>query len=124
MSESAVARRHAVHSGVMLSSATELKTVYFSAGEATEVTGSKGSRYSFRTGTDTYALAAARAPWAFQNLGKNWTIISPDYAWGHSHYQEHKVVIESLGGKGEPSDFCTSRREGLGAISGQDPSGD
>ena len=91
-----------VHSGVMLSSipvATELKTIYFSAGEATEATGSKGTRYSFRTGTDTYALAAAGAPWAYNNLGKTWTIISPDYAWGHSHYQEHKAVIEKLGGK-------------------------
>lgn len=91
-----------VHSGVMLSSipvATELKTIYFSAGEATEATGSKGTRYSFRTGTDTYGLAAAGAPWAYNNLGKTWTIISPDYAWGHSHYQEHKAVIEKLGGK-------------------------
>ena len=97
-----------VHSGVMLASvpvATELKTVYFSAGEATEVTGSKGTRYSFRTGTDTYGLAAAGAPWAFENLGKTWTIISPDYAWGHSHYQEHKAVIEKLGGKVHPPIF-------------------
>ncbi len=97
-----------VHSGVMLASvpvATELKTVYFSAGEATEVTGSKGTRYSFRTGTDTYGLAAAGAPWAFANLGKTWTIISPDYAWGHSHYQEHKAVIEKLGGKVHPPIF-------------------
>lgn len=91
-----------VHSGVMLSSipvATELKTVYFSSGEATEATGEKGTRYSFRTGTDTYGLAAAGAPWAFENLGKKWTIISPDYAWGHSHYKEHKAIIEKLGGK-------------------------
>ena len=91
-----------VHSGIMLASipiATELKTPYFSAGEATEATGSKGSRYSFRTGTDTYALAAAGAPWAFKNLGKTWTMIFPDYAWGHSHHQEHKKLIESLGGK-------------------------
>ena len=53
-----------VHSGIMLASipvATELKTPYFSAGEATEATGSKGTRYSFRTGTDTYAPAAASA---------------------------------------------------------------
>ena len=91
-----------VHSGIMLASipvATELKTVYFSTGEATEATGEKGTRYSFRTGTDTYGLAAAGAPWAYQNLGKRWTIISPDYAWGHSHYNEHKAVIERLGGK-------------------------
>lgn len=91
-----------VHSGVMLASipvATELKTVYFSTGEATEATGEKGTRYSFRTGTDTYGLAAAGAPWAFQNLGKRWTIISPDYAWGHSHFKEHKAIIETLGGR-------------------------
>lgn len=90
-----------VHSGIMLASipvATELKTIYFSTGEATEATGEKGTRYSFRTGTDTYGLAAAGAPWAFQNLGKRWTIISPDYAWGHSHYKEHKAIIERLGG--------------------------
>jgi branched-chain amino acid transport system substrate-binding protein len=90
-----------VHSGIMLASipvATELKTPYFSAGEATEATGSKGSRYSFRTGTDTYALAAAGAPWAFENLGKNWTMIFPDYAWGHSHHQEHTKLIEAMGG--------------------------
>lgn len=91
-----------VHSGIMLASipvATELKTPYFSAGEATEATGSKGTRYSFRTGTDTYGLAAAGAPWAFENLGKNWTMIFPDYAWGHSHHQEHTKLIEKMGGK-------------------------
>ena len=26
-------------------------------------------------------------------------MIFPDYAWGHSHHQEHKKLIESLGGK-------------------------
>ena len=53
-----------VHSGVMLAAlpiATELKTPYFSTGEATEVTGSKGTRFSFRTGTDTYSIAAEHA---------------------------------------------------------------
>jgi branched-chain amino acid transport system substrate-binding protein len=91
-----------VHSGVMLASipiATELKTIYFSAGEATEATGSKGSRYSFRTGSDTYALAAAGVPWAVTNLGKTWTVIYADYAWGQSHFQEAKAVIEKMGGK-------------------------
>lgn len=90
-----------VHSGVMLASiplATESKVPYFSCGEATEATGSRGSRYAFRLGTDTYSIAAVGAPWALENLGKNWTMIFPDYAWGHSHYQEHKAVIESLGG--------------------------
>src|SRR5581483_1285560 len=91
-----------VHSGVMLASlpiATELKTPYFSTGEATEVTGSKGSRYSFRTGTDTYSIAAASMPWCVENLGKVWTIIYADYAWGQSTNQESKLFIEKAGGK-------------------------
>jgi branched-chain amino acid transport system substrate-binding protein len=91
-----------VHSGVMLAAlpiASELKTIYFSTGEATEATGSKGSRYSFRTGTDTYSIAAASMPWAVQNFGKNWTIIYADYAWGQSTDQESKAFIERAGGK-------------------------
>ena len=91
-----------VHSGVMLAAipiATELKTIYLSQGEATEATGSKGSRYSFRTGMDTYSIAAAGVPWAMENLGKNWSVIYADYAWGQSHFQEAKAVVERLGGK-------------------------
>jgi branched-chain amino acid transport system substrate-binding protein len=91
-----------VHSGVMLSAlpiATELKTIYFSCGEATEATGSKGSRYSFRTGTDTYSIAAACMPWGVETLGKNWSIVYADYAWGQSTNQESKTFIEKAGGK-------------------------
>src|SRR5260370_19808825 len=42
-----------VHSGIMLAAlpiATELKTIYFSTGESSDVTGSTGTQYSFRTG--------------------------------------------------------------------------
>lgn len=91
-----------VHSGVMLASipiATELKTIYMSMGEATEATGSKGTRYSFRTGMDTYSIAAAGVPWCMENLGKNWTVVYADYAWGQSHFQETKAIVEKLGGK-------------------------
>src|SRR6185436_18038034 len=91
-----------VHSGVMLAAlpiASELKTPYFSAGEATEVTGAKGTRYSFRTGTDTYSIAATSMPWCVENLGKAWTIIYADYAWGQSTNQESKLYIEKAGGR-------------------------
>lgn len=91
-----------VHSGVMLSAipiATELKVPYFSTGEATEATGSKGTRYSFRTGGDTYSISAATIPWCYENLGKVWTIIYADYAWGQSTKDESKSVVERLGGK-------------------------
>jgi branched-chain amino acid transport system substrate-binding protein len=91
-----------VHSGVMLAAlpiASELKTIYFSTGEATEVTGAKGTRFSFRTGTDTYSIAAASMPWCVANFGKAWTIIYADYAWGQSTNQESKHYIEKAGGK-------------------------
>jgi branched-chain amino acid transport system substrate-binding protein len=91
-----------VHSGVMLSAipiASELKTIYFSTGEATEATGSKGTRYSFRTGTDTYSIAAASLPWCVENFGKVWSVIYADYAWGQSTNQESKHYIEKSGGK-------------------------
>jgi len=91
-----------VHSGVMLAAipiASELKTIYFSNGEATEATGSKGTRYSFRTGTDTYSIAAASMPWCVENFGKTWSIIYADYAWGQSTNQESRHFIEKAGGK-------------------------
>jgi len=61
------------HSGVMLAAipiATELKTIYFSTGEATEATGAKATRFSFRTGTDTYSIAAASLPWCVESFGQ------------------------------------------------------
>src|SRR5574340_665255 len=91
-----------VHSGVMLSAipiASELKTPYFSTGEATEATGAKGTRYSFRLGTDTYSIAAASLPWCVESFGKKWTVIYADYAWGQSTNQESKHYIEKSGGK-------------------------
>jgi len=91
-----------VHSGVGLAStpiAKELKTIYIPQGMAEEMTGSQGNRYVFRVGSDTYQQALAGAPWAFENLGKNWTFIFADYGWGWSHFNEHKKVLESLGAK-------------------------
>ena len=101
-----------VHSGVMLAAipiASELKTIYFSTGEATEATGSKGTRYSFRTGTDTYSIAAASMPWAVQNFGKTWTIIYADYAWGQSTDQESKALHRARRRKGaQAASLCRS----------------
>ncbi|MGH8742371.1 MAG: ABC transporter substrate-binding protein, partial [Burkholderiales bacterium] len=59
----------------------------------------KGTRYSFRTGGDTYSISAACIPWCYQNLGKQWTIIYADYAWGQSTRDESQKQVERLGGK-------------------------
>ena len=94
-----------VHSGVCLAStaiAKELKTIYMAQAMAEEITGSQGSRYVFRVGSDTYSQAVAGAPWAFQNLGKTWTFMFADYGWGWSHFNEHKKVLDQLGAKVNP----------------------
>ena len=97
--------------------ASELKTIYFSTGEATEATGAKGTRFSFRTGTDTYSIAAASLPWCVENFGKKWTIIYADYAWGQSTNQESKHYIECLGRQGPEQHPGAAGCEGLCAVS-------
>ena len=109
-----------VHSGVMLAAipvASELKTIYFSTGEATEATGAKGTRFSFRTGTDTYSIAAASLPWCVENFGKKWTIIYADYAWGQSTNQESKHYIEILRRQGPDQHPGAARCQGFRALS-------
>ncbi len=94
------------HSGVNLATvgiAKELKRVYIPQGMAEEKTGSKGNRYVFQVGSDTYAQAAAGAEWAAKNLGKKWNFIFADYGWGWSHFNEHKAVLTKLGASvGQP----------------------
>ena len=112
-----------VHSGVMLAAipiASELKTIYFSTGEATEATGSKGTRYSFRTGTDTYSIAAASMPWAVQNFGKTWTIIYADYAWGQSTDQEFEGFHRARRRQSTQEHRCAARYQGFRALSRAD----
>jgi len=91
-----------VHSGVCLATtpiAKELQTIYIPQGMAEEMTGSKGSRWVFRVGSDTYSQAVAGAPWVNENLGKNWTFIFADYGWGWSHFNEHKAILTKIGAK-------------------------
>lgn len=90
-----------VHSGVNIAStpvAKELRTVYIPQGMAAEMTEDKGSRYVFRVNSDTYSQAASGAPWISANIGKKWSFIFADYAWGWSHFKEHSKVLENVGG--------------------------
>ena len=75
---------------------------------------------SFRTGTDTYSIAAASMPWCVQNFGKVWTIIYADYAWGQSTDQESKAVHRARRRQGAQEHRCAARHQGLRALSGAD----
>ena len=95
-----------VHSGVNLATvpiAKELQTIYIPQGMAAEMTESKGNRYIFRIGSDTYSQAAAGVEWAIKNLGRKWNFVFADYAWGWSHFNEHKALLDKMGAStGDP----------------------
>ncbi|OGF53681.1 MAG: hypothetical protein A2Z21_01315 [Candidatus Fraserbacteria bacterium RBG_16_55_9] len=77
--------------------AQELKTVYFPLGEATEITGTAGNRYIFRANHSVRSHAQVAYRWAVETLGKRWTIVAADYAFGHSHATEWPPLLQSAG---------------------------
>ncbi|MBI1741789.1 ABC transporter substrate-binding protein [Candidatus Acetothermia bacterium] len=79
--------------------AQELKLVYFTLGEATEITGEAGNRYIFRPNHSVRSHATVAYKWAVENLGKRWTILVADYAFGQSHAAEWPPLIKSVGGE-------------------------
>lgn len=91
-----------VHSGVLFASipvAQELKVLYWPLAMASEATAEKGNRYVFRANSHVREQVQASVKWAFENLGKKWTIAISDYAWGWSHRDWFKKEMEALGGK-------------------------
>ena len=91
-----------VHSGVCIASAPavkELKTVYFPFGMATEITAEKGNRYLFRLITHVREQIQAAGKWAMENVSKEWTSCTTDYAWGWSHRDWWKKLVDENGGK-------------------------
>jgi branched-chain amino acid transport system substrate-binding protein len=91
-----------VHSGVCIGIAPvakELKTPYFPSGMATEITAEKGNRYIFRIITHVRQQVQAAHKFAMDNISKEWFICNTDYAWGWSHRDWFKKLVEEAGGK-------------------------
>ncbi len=87
------------HSGVSLASlplAQELKVIYFPMGEATEITGEAGNRYAFHLNQSVRSHAQVAHHWAAENLGRRWTIVVADYAFGRSHAREWPPLLQSM----------------------------
>jgi len=90
------------HSGVCKASlpiAKELETIYFPLGEATELTSKWGNRYSFKVNHTVRSHVQVSYRWAVENLGKRWTIVVADYAFGRSHAAEWPPRIAEEGGE-------------------------
>ncbi|MFA6126593.1 MAG: ABC transporter substrate-binding protein [Bacteroidales bacterium] len=90
-----------VHSGIMMATvplAKELKTIYLPIAMSCDATSCcKGNRYIFRLNSQVCEQAKASTDWMVKNLGKKWTIVVTDYAWGWSHEEEFSAGIENTG---------------------------
>jgi len=92
-----------VHSGVQMAVfplAEQYKMPYIGGGAmAAGLTGKDAIAYYTRIHTHARMQAAAGWKWGFDNLGKNWTFLVADYAWGHSLAEEFGSRIKAAGGK-------------------------
>lgn len=92
-----------IHSGVQRACfplAEEYKIPFFSGGAMTyEFTGKDAIPYYIRNHSHARSQALAGWKWAFDNLGKKWTFLNADYAWGHSLAREFGGLIKAAGGK-------------------------
>lgn len=92
-----------IHSGVQRACfplAEEYKIPFFSGGAMTyEFTGKDAIPYYIRNHSHARSQALAGWKWAFDNLGKKWTFLNGDYAWGHSLAREFGGLIKAAGGK-------------------------
>lgn len=79
--------------------ARQLKTPYFPMGIATQITGSAGNRWIFKSyHTGREALQAAGS-WALQNLGRRWTIIASEITFAQSQAQDWAAQVKQFGGQ-------------------------
>ncbi len=79
--------------------ANEQKKLYINITAATtELTGGQCNKYTFHYAYDTYMLAAGTGKWVTENLGKQWYIIYPNYAFGQDMERSFRAAVTKFGG--------------------------
>src|SRR5207253_7268075 len=85
--------------------ANDEKKLYINITAATtDLTGVSCNKYTFHYAYDTYMLAAGTGKWVTENLGKQWYIIYPNYAFGQDMEKSFRGAVEKYGGKVLQSD--------------------
>ena len=85
--------------------AAEQKKLYINITAATtELTGGQCNKYTFHYAYDTYMLAAGTGKWVTENLGKQWYIIYPNYAFGQDMEKSFRAAVIKFGGNVIQSD--------------------
>ena len=71
---------------------------------STDLTGASCNKYTFHYAYDTYMLAAGTGKWVTENLGKQWYIIYPNYAFGQDMEKSFRAAVTKFGGTVMQSD--------------------
>ncbi len=80
--------------------AKEKKKLYFNIGAATtDLTGKSCNKYTFHYAYDTYMLANGTGRVTTQQVGKNWYILYPNYAFGQDMEKSFSAAITAAGGQ-------------------------
>lgn len=80
--------------------AREKKKLYFNIGAATtDLTGKSCNKYTFHYAYDTYMLANGTGKTTTEQIGKNWYILYPNYAFGQDMEKSFSTAITAAGGK-------------------------
>jgi branched-chain amino acid transport system substrate-binding protein len=75
------------------------KKLYFNIGAATtQLTGAQCNKYTFHYAYDTYMLANGTGTTVTDQVGKNWYIVYPDYAFGQDMEKSFTTAIGKAGG--------------------------
>ncbi|SCG60946.1 amino acid/amide ABC transporter substrate-binding protein, HAAT family [Micromonospora echinaurantiaca] len=76
------------------------KKLYFNIGAATtDLTGKSCNKYTFHYAYDTYMLANGTGKTTTEQVGKNWYILYPNYAFGQDMEKSFSAAITAAGGK-------------------------
>ncbi|MEU5945000.1 ABC transporter substrate-binding protein [Micromonospora sp. NPDC047465] len=79
--------------------AKEKKKLYFNIGAATtDLTGKSCNKYTFHYAYDTYMLANGTGKTTTEQVGKNWYILYPNYAFGQDMEKSFSSAITAAGG--------------------------
>jgi branched-chain amino acid transport system substrate-binding protein len=79
--------------------ANDQKKLYINITAAsTDLTGASCNKYTFHYAYDTYMLAAGTGKWVTENLGKQWYIIYPNYAFGQDMEKSFRASVTKFGG--------------------------
>jgi branched-chain amino acid transport system substrate-binding protein len=92
----------ATHSGINLATnpvAKELNTLHFAQGEASQTTGERANRHTFRIRQHSRIQGLAAVDFAIDKLGKSWTFMITDYSYGQAFISDLAPMVESRGGK-------------------------